>query len=160
MRIEVYFTHTKREQKKIQTVETMQFLGRIFFTTADSGDLHQLYLLKPTTKNTHPNAIHNTEMSVFPSSYSSLPQRPPLQGNAWSQASPNEAFDLFGDGRLNQKQVQTEVSQTPLSTPIPRINAYHFFMLPNSQCCLCRYSVCSRNSPQPCLDPPKSEWHA
>ncbi len=23
----------------------------------------------------------------------------------------------------------------------------------------CRYSVCSRNSPQPCLDPPKSEWH-
>ncbi len=22
-----------------------------------------------------------------------------------------------------------------------------------------RYSVCSRNIPQPCLDPPKSEWH-
>ncbi len=23
----------------------------------------------------------------------------------------------------------------------------------------CKNSVCSRNSPQPCLDPPKSEWH-
>ncbi len=23
----------------------------------------------------------------------------------------------------------------------------------------CRNSVCSRTSPQPCLDPPKSEWH-
>ncbi len=23
----------------------------------------------------------------------------------------------------------------------------------------CRNSVCSRNSPQPCLDPPKSKWH-
>ncbi len=22
-----------------------------------------------------------------------------------------------------------------------------------------RFSVCSRNSPQPCLDPPESEWH-
>ncbi len=24
---------------------------------------------------------------------------------------------------------------------------------------VCKSSVCSRNSPQPCLDPPKSEWH-
>ncbi len=23
----------------------------------------------------------------------------------------------------------------------------------------CRNSVCSKNSPQPCLDPSKSEWH-
>ncbi len=28
-----------------------------------------------------------------------------------------------------------------------------------SVCGFCRYSVCSTNNPQPCLDTPKSKWH-
>ncbi len=46
-----------------------------------------------------------------------------------------------------------------LNIKIPRVKDGVSFKMLNEMIRSCENSVCSRNRPQPCLDPPKSEWH-